>query len=497
MRSALRYYVAAFLIMPLLLSGRPLAAQFEELVAKVPETANAIVLLDAQKLLASPLAKREGWADKYEQAFAAGLVTISPDTRRMILASQLDYEYMKPHWELALADFAAERKVAEIARRTKGTLDQIGELPVVVLSDDSYCVQLAPAQLGVLAPANRQSVARWVSSVASKKEAGLSPYLQATLVASQTSQIVVAFDLQDAIPPDVIRAKLAASSTLAGKKIDLSAAAKVLQSLRGMVFEVAVTDNSQGRLRIHFNSEASVLAPVAKPLVLEVLGGLGAMIADIRDWEAVTEPQRFTLSGPLSADGRKRVLSLIDHPTAALIAAKPATSASATQESSQAAYATQQYFKSIISSTDDLREKDMKTWGQKALWLDNSGRRIDRLPILDVDPEMLAFGRYTTARMRDASASLKGIGISTAAQQAQVYQQYSTSGTSYGGAALYGAGGGYSYYNEWNNVAGQRRAISAQNRAEGVTAAQAIAREWENETTKVRQAMTQKFRINF
>ena len=118
------------------------------------------MLLDAQKLLATPLAKREGWAEKYEQSFAAGLATISPDTRRMILASQLDYEYMKPHWELALADFSSQRQVAEIARRTKGTLDQIGELPVVVLSDDSYCVQFAPTRLGVMAPANRQSVAR-------------------------------------------------------------------------------------------------------------------------------------------------------------------------------------------------------------------------------------------------------------------------------------------------------------------------------------------------
>ncbi len=497
MSSSLRCYLRLFLSAALLLAARPVSAQFEDLAAKVPATANALVLLDAQKLLATPLAKREGWAEKYDQAFAAGLATISPDTRRMILASQLDYEFMKPHWELAIADFSSDRKVAEIARRTKGTLDQIGELPVVLLSDDSYCVQFAPTRLGVMSPANRQSVARWASDAVSKKETALSPYLRGTLVASQTSQVVVAFDLQDAIPPDVIRAKLAASATLNGKKIGLNAAAKVLQHVRGLVFEVTVTDASVGRLRIHFNSDASVLAPVAKPLILEVLGGLGLMIADIRDWEAVTEPQRFTLSGPLSADGRKRVLSLIDHPTAALIAAQPASAASAPQESNQAAQATQQYLKSIISSTDDLREKDMKTWGQKAQWLDNAARRIDRLPVLDVDPDMLAYGRYTTARMRDASAALKGIGISTAAQQAQVYQQYSTTGSGYGGAGLYGYGGGYSYYNEWNNVAGQRRAISAENRAEGVLAAQAISREWENETAKLRQAMTQKFKINF
>ena len=69
---------------------------------------------------------------------------------------------------------------------------------------------------------------------------------------------------------------------------------------------------------------------------------------------------------------------------------------------------------------------------------------------LNVDPEMLAYGRYVASRMRDASAALKGIGIQTAAQEAQVYQQFSTTADAYGGYW----GGGYSYYTQWNNVAG-------------------------------------------
>src|SRR5262245_62830299 len=90
----------------------PVAAQFEELAAKIPATANAIVLLDGQKLLASPLATSEGWKEKYEQAFASGLVSISPDTQQLVLASQLDYEYMKPLWEVAVADLGRERTLA-------------------------------------------------------------------------------------------------------------------------------------------------------------------------------------------------------------------------------------------------------------------------------------------------------------------------------------------------------------------------------------------------
>jgi hypothetical protein len=482
-----------------LAAPRPAAAQFEQLAAKVPGTANAIVLLDAQKVMASPIAQKQGWKEKYEEAFASGLVTISPDTRHMLLAAQLDYQTMQPLWEVVIADFAEERTIAEIARATQGTLDQFGELPAVSLSDDSYCVQLAPTRLGVMAPANRQAVARWLREVESRSKPGLSPYLNGTLSASQTSQVVVAFDLQDAVPPELLKQKLAASATLAGKKIDLDAATKALSGIRGLVLEVGLTDGSFGRLMVHFNDDASVLAPFAKPMILEALGNLGAMIEDIEEWKVTTEPTKFTLNGTLSEGGRKRVLSLIDHPVAALVATNKSRSMSEQPESSKVAYATQTYFKSITKIRDDLREKakNVKTFGQHALWLDNWARRIDRLPILNVDPEMLAYGRYTTQRMRDASAALKGIGISSAARSAQVYNQYSASGSAYGGSGYYGSGGGYNYNVQYNNVGGQRRAIGAQERAKGATTAQQISAEMENETAKIRQAMTQKYQIEF
>ena len=72
----------------------PAQGQFEELLAKIPSAANAVVLVDAQRLFASPIGVREGWKDKYEQSFAAGLMTMPPDTLRLVLAAQLDYEFM-------------------------------------------------------------------------------------------------------------------------------------------------------------------------------------------------------------------------------------------------------------------------------------------------------------------------------------------------------------------------------------------------------------------
>lgn len=474
-------------------TSMPAVAQFDELLAKVPGTANSLALVNGEKLFSSPLAVKEGWKEKYQQAFATGLVSIPPDTKRMLLASQIDYSYMKPLWELAIADFNEQKSVAEVARHTKGSIDNLGEWPAVVLDDDSYCVQLEATRLGVMAPANRQTVSRWLREASARKEPAVSPYLKAALTASETSQVVIAFDLQDAVPQEMIRAKLGGSATLSGKNIDLDAAVKALASIRGMVLEVAITEGSYGRLMIHFGSDAKILAPFAKPLLIEVLGNLGAMIDDIQEWEVTTEAQKFTFHGNLSADGRKRVLLLIDHPTAGLMATQATPSQPANPQLSKEANASLQYYKTIQTMRDDLRGKEASTLGQRAMWIDNAARRIDRLPILNVDPELLSYGRYLTSRMRDASQALKGIGISAAAQQAQTYQQFSSSSNAYNG--YYGAG--YNYNVQWNNVQGERRAIRYTEQSKGVTAARAIAEEVDNETVKIRQAMTQKYQVNF
>jgi len=355
-------------------------------------------------------------------------------------------------------------------------------------------VALGPQRLGVMAPANRQAAARWLREAAGRTAPALSPYLAASLVAAQQSAIVMAFDLQDAVPPDIIRAKLSSSSALAGKKIDLDAAAKALSSIRGLALEVAVTDSASGRLRVHFSGDSSVLAPVAKPLLLEVLGDLGASIDDIADWKVEAEPQRITFSGPLSAAGRKRVFSLIDQPTAALLA-RESSETSSSSEKQRTAAASQQYFKAVESVFEEVRteSKNAKTFGQNAMWFDNWARRIDRLPVLDVDSDLLRYGQGTAEGLRAMAASLRGVGIQSAARTANIYQTVTTDYSGYAGPW----GGGYSYYTEWRNVDAERRAARADERAKGATSARDIVMQIENETGKIRRAMTQKYQVEF
>jgi hypothetical protein len=54
---------------------------------------------------------------------------------------------------------------------------------------------------------------------------------------------------------------------------------------------------------------------------------------------------------------------------------------------------------------DDLRKesKDSVTLGQNAAWIDRWARKIERLPMLDVDNDMLDYGGYVAAALRASS----------------------------------------------------------------------------------------------
>jgi hypothetical protein len=452
--------------------------QFESLAASVPSTANAIALVDVKGLFDSPLAAREGWKDKYDKAFAAGLCAIPPFTDRMILAAEIDYVHMTPAWELAVADLADSRTAAMIARVSKGILDPIGKWPAVALRDDSYVVELGNKRLGAMAPANRQAVARWLREIQSRTAPVLSSYLKGSLVASDKSQVVMAFDLEDAVPLEVIRAKLAASE--AAKKLDIDAAAKALAGIRGLAVEVAVTEVASGRLRVHFSRDATPLVPAAQPLLLEILGNLDARIGDLEGWKVAAEAQRITFQGPLTTAGMRRLLALLDGPTSGILASD-SKQGSQPSESAAKAQASQQYFRSLMSVLEDLRAeaKTAKTFGQNGLWFDKWARRIDKMPIQNVDQELLEFGRAVTAALRSMASDMRGVGIHTAAQNAQI--------------AAYN----YSYYADWFYVDAQQGAVRAQERAKGVVSARDTYQAIENEASRIRQALTERYEVAF
>ena len=87
------------------------ADEFQDLVNKIPRSANAVVLLNMEKAKSSPLGMKEDWRAKVEQAFEYGLVRVPPQAKRFVLASQIDFEFMEPLWEAAVIEMEQDHLV--------------------------------------------------------------------------------------------------------------------------------------------------------------------------------------------------------------------------------------------------------------------------------------------------------------------------------------------------------------------------------------------------
>ena len=103
-----------------LIAAAPACGQFDELLRKLPPGANAIVLLDAEQIFASPVATAGGWKQHYDSAFADSPLLLPPTARQFVLAAELDLSHFHPRWEAAVMRLSADPSTAMIARIRAG-----------------------------------------------------------------------------------------------------------------------------------------------------------------------------------------------------------------------------------------------------------------------------------------------------------------------------------------------------------------------------------------
>ena len=187
-------------------------AQFEDAAKWVPQSANTLVLVRTQEIFKSQIAQKQYWQAKKSQAFNAGASFLPPDTKRLLLASQMDFEHMEPVWEVAVFEKAGDSlNIVNVSERVKGNLDTVDGNPAIVLPNDAFLVKVNDSTLAAMTPANRQMTSRWVSS-SKMGRMNLSPYLtQAVQFADDNADVIVAFDLHDVISKDSLQKRLEGS----------------------------------------------------------------------------------------------------------------------------------------------------------------------------------------------------------------------------------------------------------------------------------------------
>mgnify|MGYP001390895990 CR=1 FL=1 len=512
-----RLAVTLVLFLPVVFSAAPGRAGFSDLVRHLPDGANTLILFNVEEILASPLGVKEGWAAKQQQAFAANWLVVPPGTRRFAMSARLELTSMHPLWQAGVAELDFEPSMVKAAALHGGSVDEIDQRAVAALPPDIYVVQFAKQLAGYLMPANRQDAGRWIEEVYSDSgRVPLSAYLAEGVGFADKlgTPIIVAVDLKHIFPASFIRTRLESLESLKGQTVDLDQLAAALASIRGMTLGMTVTDQVYGKVKVDFDQDVPLTPELAKPLLLEALANHGAMIEEFTQWECAVSGKDITLGGYLQDSGRRRIFSLLDAPPELHSSASPSPSESQASDRQYAALASQQYFKSVTGLLGDLRGKrnsdEYVSWGQVGLWFEKYAAKIDQLPILHVDPELVDWGANVSAQLRQAESAMKGIGARTGYRltEAPNIQAYDVrTATAYGaGVGPYGgyrAGAAYGYqyaYNPQLSLAlqGQQSAqIRTQERIRGNTSANLIVQGLQAETGEIRRKMTEKYQVEF
>lgn len=507
-----RLATGLFLVFLFACAARPGHAGFGDLVQHLPDDANVLILFNVDGLLASPLGVKENWSAKQQQAFASNWIIVPPGTSRFAMAAQFQLESMKPLWQAGVAELQTPPSMAKAAALHGGTVDQINQRNVAILPPDIYLVQFGQKLAGYLTPANRQDAGRWIDQVySSSNRVPLSPYLAEGFEFADKlgTPVIVAMDLQHVFPTAFLRSRLEAAESLKGQNIDLDQLSSALASVRGMTLGITVGERVYAKLKIDFDQDLPLTAEIAKPLLLEALANHGAMIEELKDWTCEVNGKQITLGGELQQSGRQRIFSLLDAPPELQAAGPPSPSEVQQSEERYLAMASQQYFKSVTGLLDDLRGKRKSdasvTWGQVGLWFEKYAGKIDKLPILNVDPELLEWGSYVSDQLRQAETSMKGIGARSSYRMTEMpnVEAYSYRSGAVGGVGRYGYGGAYGYQAAYNPklslaLQGQQEAnVRTQEKIRGNTSANLIMQGLQEETGEIRKRMTQKYKIEF
>ncbi|MBN2296504.1 MAG: hypothetical protein JXM70_29015 [Pirellulales bacterium] len=492
------------LVFALLFVVQPSFAQFDRLLNFVPADANTVTVLNLEKMLNSVHGMNQHWKEKLAEKAADRPLEMPARATRVVLASRIDLEYMKPLWELAIVELKDIPTIKEIAKAEGGSVDEIAGMPAVRTSRDAYVIHLSRDTFAVFTPADRQKVTRWLSKALKQTEPAFSPFLKKrTAVAdSGGTEMIMAMDLADVIVPSTASKKLKTMETLSDKTVNYGQLSEALADIRGVAMGVRIGEKPFGQLVVDFEKDVSIMAPFAKPLLLEILAKQGAMIDDFQQWQDQVSNNTVSLKGDISDLALRRLLMLIEPPTPDMKSEKAASQASP-GDTSTIIKAMQNHFDAIQGYLKDLKldKKKMKTWGQLAMWMEKYAAHIQKLPLLNVDPDMIDYGEKVDYDLRKAAYALRGMGIKSGVEQAQIDATNPSGvnvyGNRYGGRYgwNYGYGGGFAV--TYNDNSAEKRAARYSTRAEGVNAARDIIEGIRNGTVEIRRKMTERYKVEF
>jgi hypothetical protein len=360
--------------------------------------------------------------------------------------------------------------------------------------------------VSIVRPADRKFVGQWLKKDRSNV---VSSYLQQVAGRLTDRQSVsIAVDLEDVLSTGVLNEKLAQSKSLQGKNIE--SIAKSLSSVQGITISVA-SDALEATVLIDFLSAPTELTPVAKAFFAEVLTARGVQLDEFSQWKmsAVSEGKTLSFTGPIASETLDDLLGMFtvhrasrgvttvtktDSPSAPTA---PQTSPSVVAEN------TRDYFRKVINIVHRVRDYSANNTGERAQWNGNMTNRIDEMPTLEVDPQMVMFGAEVAKSLRSNSMSMQLTNISQGAAAVAADAGTGAFSTATAVGTMAGMGYGYGGYGNYGTYGGNFVDPNSPvkyyriGQAQGNTSFKELMARLEQSLADMRRTMTEKYKIQF
>jgi hypothetical protein len=388
---------------PLLLSMLGLVIGFAEgtsaadPLAWLPADVNAVARLNVADVYKTPLAKKEGWLKKATESFINQDAFVPPGTKQTYMAAQLDLsDKLASTRQCGVLVPEGQVTLEKIVDYLPSGIETISGKPAAQFGQDGYVIDAGDGVWLTATHTNRQFIARWLKAGPTKDGKQLPSYLQQALTTkSNTAQLIVAIDLEDNFSKDQIADALKATDWFPSETV-AETAADVLASAYGITLGINVDQDRTGIITVDFGKDAMVLKPVLEKIVGEVIQRVGATMGEFSDWKWTVKGSRVTGTGPVSPGSGRQLLSILEPP--AMAHALSANSDEAKAE--KMGRTSQKYCRSVQVLLDDLRKQLKDSRDNHALWMERYGRKIDDLPRLNVDPELLEFAGKVSSSLR-------------------------------------------------------------------------------------------------
>lgn len=476
----------------------PCLAGFNDLVAGVPKEANAVYVADVQGLMSSPLAQKEGWADKWADAWEVKPMAIPPTTSKMVASAQFDRGQAR--WTVNMMEMDVVPTLQDIARSEGGYVDKIWDKGAVIAPGDMVFVQMSPKIMAGITPGDRQWTSRWIRSVPGATGPTSDRLKMAIGSTTATRQVIMAIDMNDQYSPSDVRRwiDMKQPQAILNSKMDLDTVAHVLSSMELLQLNITVDDDIHGQIVMDFGIAPGMLESIIDQQLVEVLKWRGMSIDEIDDWKVTVKDKTITLDGKLSKVSLMRLLSIMS-PVSPTVLAKQDTDWSSDPE--VVGKASKRYYRAVCDLVDAAKQQKAGTVLDTARWLERTANQIDRLPITNADPDLLKWATNVSIRLRQCSAMVVGDQASMQSKQLGIaapnnyyttgswsdgYYQSNTSITSQAGAVA-----------NVNDVARQRTQVAMEQKAATIRNATEMFEQVMIERAQLRVMLSEKYRMNF